>query len=73
VIVRLRAPETLDQLKAALAADRRLSVNVHTTLDYYMSGTGGRVEAIRVVANVIAAIMAVGAFFGSLNVSYTTV
>jgi putative ABC transport system permease protein len=73
VIVRLTAPEALDQLKAALVADRRLSVNVHTTLDYYMSGTGGRVEAIRIVTNVIAVIMAMGAFFGSLNVSYTTV
>jgi putative ABC transport system permease protein len=73
VIVRLAAPEAFEQFKAALVGDRRLNVNVRTTLDYFMAGTSERVAAIRVVANVIAAIMAVGAFFGALNVGYTTV
>lgn len=73
VIVRLATPEAFDLLKGALVADRRLQVNVRTTLDYYMAGTAQRVAAIQIVANVIATIMAVGAFFGALNVSYTTV
>jgi len=73
VIVRLATPEAFGQLKAALAADRRLQVNVRTTLDYYMAGTAQRIRAIQTVASVIAAIMAVGALFGALNVGYTTV
>ena len=56
-----------------LTSDRRLDVNVRTTLDYYTSSRGTLVDTIHRVANVIAAIMAIGALFGALNVSYTTV
>lgn len=73
VVVRLASPQSFEELKTALTADRQLKVNVRTTRDYYIAGSGSRIKVIHIVGNMIAAIMAVGALFGALNVTYTTV
>ncbi len=71
--VRLTSPESLDELKAAIATDPRLKVDAKTTLDYYTAQSENLSKVIRVVGITIAVIMAIGAIFGALNTMYAAV
>jgi putative ABC transport system permease protein len=73
LIVRLTSPAALPALKAALAADPRLQVDVKTTRDYYNAQSEGLAKLIRILGTVVGAIMAVGAVFGALNSMYAAV
>ncbi|MEO8460760.1 MAG: ABC transporter permease [Dokdonella sp.] len=71
--LRMTSPEAIDQIKAAIAADPRLKVDVKTTSDYYSAQSEGLTKAIRIIGIVIGVIMAIGAIFGALNTMYAAV
>jgi putative ABC transport system permease protein len=73
VVARLDGKEGFEQLKAALAADPRLKLDVMTTRDYYAKQSQGLSGIIRVLGVVIGTIMAIGAVFGALNTMYAAV
>ncbi|WP_133500402.1 ABC transporter permease [Cognatilysobacter terrigena] len=61
------------RLKAALAADPRLKLDVLTTHDYYAKQSENLTKLINILGKVIGAIMALGAIFGALNSMYAAV
>jgi putative ABC transport system permease protein len=73
VTVKLAGANGFNELKAALADDPRLKLDVLTTHDYYAKQSEGLTRLIRILSTVIGSIMAVGAIFGALNTMYATV
>jgi len=73
VTVKLAGTDGFQQLKASLAADPRLKLDVQTTRDYYAKQSEGLTKLIRILGTVIGSIMAVGAVFGALNTMYAAV
>ena len=73
ITVRLDGPGALQRLKAAVADDPRLKLDVETTVDYYAKQSGGMKTLLEVLGKVIGAIMAIGAVFGALNSMYAAV
>jgi putative ABC transport system permease protein len=73
VTVKLAGKDGFKQLKAALAADPRLKLDVSTTRDYYAKQSEGLTKVIKALGIVIGAIMAIGAVFGALNSMYAAV
>jgi putative ABC transport system permease protein len=73
VSVRLTSPTAFEALKAALASDPRLKVDVKTTRTYYNEQSAQLTRMIRFLGTVVGAIMAVGAVFGALNTMYAAV
>ena len=73
VRVGLESPESLETLKAALAADPRLTVEVLQEQAYYSAQTGQFRATISVLAGVVTLIMALGAIFAALNTMYAAV
>lgn len=73
VTVKLAGADGFQQLKAALAADPRLKLDVQTTRDYYAKQSEGLTRLIKILGTVIGTIMAVGAVFGALNTMYAAV
>ncbi len=71
--VRLDGKTGFARLKAALAADPRLKLDVQTTHDYYAKQSEQLTKIITVLGTVIGAIMAIGAVFGALNTMYAAV
>lgn len=73
VTVKLDSKTGFNRLKAALAADPRLKLDVQTTRDYYAKQSEGLTRLIKALGTVIGAIMAIGAVFGALNTMYAAV
>jgi putative ABC transport system permease protein len=73
VTVRLSGAQGLAQLKAAVADDPRLKLDIETTRDYYLKQSEGLTKLISVLGTVIGSIMAIGAIFGALNTMYAAV
>ena len=73
VTVKLAGTDGFQLLKAALAADPRLKLDVQTTRDYYAKQSEGLTKLIRILGTVIGTIMAIGAVFGALNTMYAAV
>ena len=73
VTVKLAGKSGFKQLKAALASDPRLKLDVATTRDYYGKQSEGLTKLIKILGSVIGAIMAIGAVFGALNSMYAAV
>jgi putative ABC transport system permease protein len=73
VTVHLSSPAALQQLKDALTADPRLSVDVTREIDYYSKQSTSMTQLITVLGGFVAAIMAIGAVFGALNTMYSAV
>jgi putative ABC transport system permease protein len=73
VTVKLDGKQGFRQLKAALAADPRLKLDVMTSRDYYSRQSEGLSKVIAVLGTVIGTIMAIGAVFGALNTMYAAV
>ena len=71
--VKLAGKDGIRQLKAALAADPRLKLDVETTRDYFGKQSEGLARLIRILGTVIGTIMAIGAIFGALNTMYAAV
>jgi putative ABC transport system permease protein len=73
VTVKLVGEDGFNQLKAALAGDPRLKLDVLTTRDYYSKQSEQLNKLIAILSKVIGTIMAFGAVFGALNTMYATV
>jgi len=73
VTVKLDGKDGFKRLKAALAADPRLKLDVSTTRDYYAKQSEGLTKLIKALGAVIGTIMAIGAVFGALNSMYAAV
>ncbi|MDQ3617787.1 MAG: ABC transporter permease [Pseudomonadota bacterium] len=73
VTVKLAGKDGFTRLKAAMAADPRLKLDVQTTRDYYAKQSEGLSRLINILGTVVGAIMAVGAVFGALNTMYAAV
>lgn len=73
VTVKLDGKNGFKQLKAALAADPRLKLDVSTTHDYYAKQSEQLTKLINILGTVIGTIMAIGAVFGALNTMYAAV
>ncbi|GAB6195889.1 ABC transporter permease [Lysobacter xanthus] len=61
------------RLKASLAADPRLKLDVSTTRDYYAKQSERLASLLAILGKVIGSIMALGAVFGALNSMYAAV
>ncbi|HVO48695.1 MAG TPA: ABC transporter permease [Steroidobacteraceae bacterium] len=73
VLVALDGTGGFDTLKAALAADPRLTVDVVRQQEYFSSQTRQFRQSIGVLAGVVTTIMALGAVFAALNSMYAAV
>ena len=71
--VKLDRGNGFKRLKAALAADPRLKLDIETTHDYYAKQSQGLTKLINILGTVIGTIMAIGAVFGALNSMYAAV
>ena len=71
--VKLDGKNGYKQLKAALAADPRLKLDIETTRNYYGKQFEGLTRLIKILGTVIGTIMAIGAVFGALNTMYAAV
>ena len=73
VTVQLDGEDGFDRLKAAMAADPRLKLDVSTTRAYYNKQSEGLTTVIEILGKVVGTIMAIGAVFGALNTMYAAV
>lgn len=73
VTVKLDGKTGFSRLKAALAADPRLKLDVSTTHDYYAKQSEQLTKLINGLGIVIGVIMGIGAVFGALNSMYAAV
>ncbi|MEO5963251.1 MAG: ABC transporter permease, partial [Thermomonas sp.] len=73
VTVKLDGKDGFKRLKAALAADPRLKLDIETTHDYYAKQSAGLTKLISILGKVIGSIMAIDAVFGALNSMYAAV
>ena len=73
VTVKLDGKQGFERLKAALAADPRLKLDVSTTRDYYAKQSEALTTFIKYLGAIIGTIMAIGAVFGALNSMYAAV
>ena len=73
VLVALDGTGGFDQLKSALAADPRLTVDVVHQQEYFSGQTRQFRQSIGVLAGVVTLIMALGAIFAALNSMYAAV
>jgi len=71
--VKLDGKNGFKQLKAALASDPRLKLDIETTRTYYGRQSEGLTKLINILGTVIGSIMAIGAVFGALNSMYAAV
>ena len=73
VTVRLDSPAAYNQLKDALTADPKLTVEVDRELDYYARQSQVLTTLITVLGGLVAVIMGIGAVIGALNTMYCAV
>jgi putative ABC transport system permease protein len=73
VTAKLAGNDGFAQLKAAMAADPRLKLDVDTTQHYYSRQSENLTRFLKILGIVIGTIMAIGAVFGALNTMYAAV
>lgn len=73
VRVRLVSPESIEELRQALADDPRVDVDVSSEKDYYSAQAKPLSQFIKVVGYPLTILMAIGAVFGALNSMYASV
>ena len=73
VTAKLAGKDGFSQLKAAMAADPRLKLDVDTTQHYYSRQSENLTRFLKILGIVIGTIMAIGAVFGALNTMYAAV
>ncbi len=71
--MRLTDVGAFDALKATLATDPRIKVDVSTTREYYNKQSENLSQIIRILGTTVGTIMAIGAIFGALNTMYAAV
>lgn len=73
VRVKLTSPEVLDELKAELAANPQLEVDVQLETDYLAAQAEPVSMFIKAIGYPVAILMALGAIFGAINTMYASV
>ena len=73
VVAKLTSPAAFDALKASVASDPRLKLDVQTTRAYYSAQSERLSTLISILGMVVGVIMAIGAVFGALNTMYAAV
>jgi putative ABC transport system permease protein len=73
VLAALDGPDGFERLKAAVAAEPRLSLDVLREQDYFSGQTKQFRQTIGLLAGVVTIIMALGAVFAALNSMYAAV
>ncbi len=73
VTVLLESERSLEVLKDSLESNPRLKVTVHRQSDFFRQQSDNAGQIFYVLAYVIGSIMALGAFFGTLNTMYTAI
>jgi len=72
-IALLTSAAAFTEFKDALTTDPQLKVEVRREPEYYAAQSKNLTQAINVVGNTVAIIMAIGAMFGALNSMYSAV
>ena len=67
------SPDEFDAFNAAVTSNPKLKVEVKRETDYYTAQSKSVATLLEVVANIVGAIMALGALFGALNTMYSAV
>jgi putative ABC transport system permease protein len=73
VRAKVEGKQGLDQLKAAVAADPKLTLDVRLETEYLAEQSVALSTFIKVIGYPLAIIMAIGAIFGAINTMYTSV
>jgi len=73
VRVKLQDESSLEELKAALDADPRITPDVFTEKEYYSGQAQGLTQFIKLVGYPLTILMSIGAIFGALNSMYSSV
>jgi putative ABC transport system permease protein len=73
VTVRLESPRAFESFKNALTTNPALSVDVKRESEYYQQQSRLFARFLSLVANVVAAVMGIGAVFAALNTMYSSV
>lgn len=73
VLAQLRSAGDFDAFEARLRNDPQLTVDVEREVDFFTAQSETLTFLIRLLTNVITAIMAFGALFGALNTMYSAV
>jgi putative ABC transport system permease protein len=71
--VKLSDKNTLDEFKAAMAADPQLNLEAQRETDYLAAQSEPLSQFIKMVGYPLAMLMALGAIFGAVNTMYTSV
>jgi putative ABC transport system permease protein len=73
VRVKLQSKDSLNELKAALEEDPRISPDVMTEKEYYSGQAEPMSQFIKLIGYPLTILMAIGAVFGALNSMYSSV
>jgi putative ABC transport system permease protein len=73
MVAQLSSPDQFDVMKAALAADVRLKVDLQSERAYYSAQSEQSTLGIKVLTGVVGFFMALGAIFAALNTMYSAV
>jgi len=73
VLAQLGSRDAFDAIKRRLSEDPQLTVDVEREQEYFSAQSRQLTFLIRLLTNIIAVIMAIGALFGALNTMYAAV
>jgi putative ABC transport system permease protein len=73
LVAQLDQASSFEPMKAALAADVRLKVELFRERDYYSTQSQNSTKSIRILTSVIGFVMGLGALFAALNTMYSAV
>ena len=73
VSFRLADPAGFEEVKRALEADKRMTVDVHRESEFYAQQSQLLGNILRILAILVTSIMAIGAIFGAVNTMYAAV
>jgi putative ABC transport system permease protein len=73
LVAQLQSETSFDALKAALAADPRMKVDLERERSYYSAQTEQSTRGINILTLVVSIIMGLGAIFAALNTMYSAV
>jgi putative ABC transport system permease protein len=73
IVARLSDPDSLDAMRARIAADPRLTVRVERETEYWARASQMMTGLIVGLGSLVAIVMGIGAVFGALNTMYSAV
>jgi len=73
VAMRLQSVDAIASLRASVAADPRMKVQIDSEIEYYQKASQQLTALITTLGGLVAVVMGVGAIFGALNTMYSAV